>query len=543
MRTFAQRTSVQALFLFLVAFVPLAIPSAAMQIDEVAHWYDRTDRFLRAMRDGRFADTVQTEHPGITTVAFGGLGRLALEQIDPERALPFVTQMQVLRFPVGVVNALVVPLAFLVLVRLFDVRVAFLGVLMWATAPYLRWYTRLLHIDGMSTTFMMLSFALMLLAWRLHVSPTQADKRKPAPVGWGWLALAGFVAGLASLTRFSSFYLAGMAGVLALINLWTYRRQLTVQGFLTQIALPVLVFTGVLALTWTALYPGMWANADAVWGEFIHGFDNALNPHDNGSFFMGEPRQDPGFWYYPVALPFRMTPWTLLGLPLALLAALRGEMRSQWRLWLAVALYAVLYLAILVWQGKKFDRYALPIFPALHLLAAFGWLWLVGIIGKHLGSAPPWRSTAGWVAVTVLLVVNGMWFLRGEYAYMNPLLGGARAPVEEMLIIGNGEGFEGVAAYFQGEIDDEALCTLRISTFYEVMLQRYLPCTNISDLDPGEFTEKADYIVNYINYRQRFPELQPFMEDATPIHVVQVHGIAYAYIYDTAQWRQTAQAE
>lgn len=511
-----------ALFLLSVALAPLLMPARAMHTDEVMYWIGRTDTFISAITAGDFAATVQTEHPGVTTVALGAVGRRVQQAFAP--GAPLLTQLQIMRTPLKLVNAIVVPLAYLLLWRLVGGRVAFLAGLMWATEPYMRWYTRLLHIDGLSTTLMMLAFLLMLWAWGLHVPRLR--------VRWWGVVLAGVVGGLAALTRFSSFYLVGMAGILALVNLFAFRQGMTTWRFALWIALPVLLFGAVIALTWTAFYPGMWTNAAGVWDEMLHGVDNAVTVHENGSYFMGQPTADPGVWYYPVALPFRVTPWLLLGLPLAAAAALRGAMRDGWRLWLAVALYIGVYMLFLTWQGKKFDRYALPVFPALHLLAAFGWLWAVRAVWDAVGrwqAAPPRR--AAWALVMVGMVTHSAGYTPDEYAYFNPLLGGGGAHVEHMLIMGAGEGLQGVADYFAQQ---PHTCSLHVATIYAHLLDGYLGCGQITwlgDLTPDILTN-SDYIVNYISYRQRFPAAQAYFGD--PVHTVEIHGITYAEIYRAA---------
>jgi len=379
-------------------------------------------------------------------------------------------------------------------------------------------------VDGMSTAFMLLSLVLMLVAWRFHVPHEDA----PVGVNWGLVALSAFFGGLAALTRFSSFYMAGIAGLMALINWFYYRQSMTRALFLKWIAAPVVVYTVVIALTWTALYPGMWVAPVEVWNETVHGLDNATNAHENGSFFRGEPVGDPGVWYYPIALPFRLALWTLIGLALALVAAFTGAMRAQWRIWLIVFLYAAVYLVMLVWQDKKFDRYAAPTFPALHLMAAFGWVWLAGFAAK-IRRAPQ----IAWGIVAVVLTLNSLWFIRNEYAYFNPLVN--REMAQELLIIGSGEGLQGVEQFFS----DNDACGAWLATFYPELVRRYDVCADVHAIgtmrrDGLEIAQQADYVVNYINYRQRRPQFQSLFEGVQPVHVVKIHGITYAEIYAAA---------
>lgn len=528
-KPFASHTWVRplagALLIFLVAFLPLLVPSAAIHTDEEEHWRHRTTYFLSALSYRHFHDTAMTEHPGITVVALAGTAQLAWERWGGE-PLALVDYIEVLRFPIKLVNALVVALGYLALRRAVGGTVAFWGALMWAASPYLRWHMRLVHIDGMTANFMMLSFVLLLLAFGAH--RRVADDDAPQVSGWA-LVGAGVVGGLAALTRFSSFYLFGMAGLLALMNLWAYRRQMTVRLFAARIAAPVLVFALVIAATWTALYPAMWTNAAGVYAETVHGFNNAVSNH--GTFYMGHPTQSPGATFYPVVLWFRMVPWVLAGVLLALIAAANGAMRDPWRVRLGVALYVGVYTLILTWQTKKIDRYALTLYPALHITAAFGWLWFVDVLRRRLPALSRAAVRAAAVLVFALVVLFPLRWIAIEYAFVNPVAGTQQA--EQSLLIGGGEGLQGIAAFYN-QLTDEQRCGKIFASSYSHVAEHYIPCGRAWSawhLNPV-VVENADYIINYVNFRQRDPSAQERLAGLTPIFTVRYGGIRYIEVYD-----------
>ncbi len=511
-------------FIFLVALVPLAVPNRAVHSDEASHWLRRVDVFWAALAAGAPAGTVQTEHPGVTVMALGGAGAWATRQIDPEGTLPEWRTVQFVRAPILFANALAVLLTYLVLRRVFAPGVAFGAALLWATEPYWRWYARLVHIDGLTTAYMMLSFALVMLALRVHVPP--AGSAVPAPVSWRWLVLAGVAGGVAALTRFTAVYGVGIVGLAVIFNGFAYRQHMSLRLFLRAMVLPVLVYVLAFALTWVALYPAAWTSAGraAIWAETLHGLENASDVHSLGNFFLGRPVDDPGAWFYVVAVPFRTAPWVIVGVFVGLYAALTNRSSQQWRAWLLVALYAGVYLLLLTGQGKKLDRYALPAYPALHLIAAGGWVWLAG----RVAAVQVQRALAA-AAVLAVLVVS-LWGYPHDYAYLNPLLGGSDR-AQQMMLISGGEGLEGAAQLL--EQHDADLCGKLVATFYTDLMDVQLPCgqeMKITNLGLVQFYD-MDYVLRDVGYRQRNPEVQWLYEDVTPLYTVVRGGVVYVQVY------------
>lgn len=519
----------------IIALIPLLLPVPSLHIDEVANWVPRVEAFLTAMQTGDYALTVQTEHPGITTMALGALGELAYRATVPNPPqLITVARMQFMRFPITLFNAAALIASYAVLRHLLavDPRLAFVAALTWAADPYLRWYSRLLHIDGMSTSLMALAFLLILLALRWH-----DPNAEPFAIRWRPLLLAAVIAGLAGLTRFTAFFLVGMLGLLLLIHAAQHYHDLTIRRFVMRMALPVISFTALMVVTWAALYPGMWTNAGDIYTQTLHGFENAGSPHENGNYFRGAETDDPGAIFYPVALLLRMTPITLIGLALTLIAVWGGAWRDQRRLLLAILLYAVLYTAALTLQAKKFDRYLMPVFPMLHLLAAFGWVWLA----NWLRTRQTWFASAGrmaWIGAVGFVLGYSLWFFPDDYAHANPLFGGG-ATAEHMLLVGAGEGMPQIVDSLAMLSGVENACHQFVYTRYGDLMAIYTPCARVVLLDDIELDVlgNAYYIVHYLSHRQRHPDVTAILDAITPLESVTIHGINYADIYDAEDVR------
>ncbi len=513
-----------------LALIPYVLPSDVAQVDEAVRWFDRAANFQKALATGDFGATVQTEHPGVTTMALGTVGRLILAQRDPAEAYTPIQQLDTVRLPVKVVNAVVVLLAYAVMVRLFGSRIiALIAAFLWAVSPFLRHYSRLLHIDGLSTGFMALSFLLMLVAYGYEVGQLDGFT-----VRWRYLAMAAFVGGLAALSRFTSFFLVGMAGVLVLINLFVYRRDLNRAVWQKAIG-SVAVFTVAIALTWTLLYPAMWTNVGGIIDQTLHGVDNAMAPHSGGNYFMGLPVSTPGWYFYPVATALRITPFVLIGLVLAVIAAAIGLLRK--RIYIALLLYVVFYTVAMTLQPKMFDRYILPVFPALFILAAGGWQWLL-VDFKWRGQFV--RGQSVWLVSGVFLVVvfgHSLRYVDTGFAYANEFIGGGEV-AERVLLVGNGEGLNDVAKFISSDLDDPEACELEIRTAYHDLLGWYLPCS-----EPGWFELKQEddypvYYIWYVSHRQRNPAEAAQIEQFEPVFTLSYNNLTVAQVYDGATIQQ-----
>ena len=118
-------------------------------------------------------------------------------------------------------------------------------------------------------------------------------------------------------------------------------------------------------------------------------------PDEVGSFFFGQVGADPGPLYYPRLDALSAEPvrhdragcWLLALVWRA--AASRRASRAGWLLLFVLGFGLMMTLA-----PKKFDRYLLPIFPALVVLAELGWWLLLERLAPAAGAARP--RSPGW---------------------------------------------------------------------------------------------------------------------------------------------------
>jgi hypothetical protein len=563
--------------LFVLALVPRTLaPGDFWTADEAKHWSVRVETFLPAVEEGNYAATNLVGHPGVTTMWLGSLGTFAQQRMADMGWIPAddpFLQRYFLRLPVGIITALVIALAYPMLRRLFNQRIALLTSFLWITDPFIVAHSKVLHVDALLTSFILLSLLAALLAFRLEQTPATPLPPR-SPVRWSMLAASALAAALALLTKSPSMILFPMVGLIGLTGFIPYLRSKQINGTqqtgqpialgnqLGSLTLAMIVWAIIAAVAWVALWPAAWLDPlGSAWTVIYEIFRNGAEPHGWGNFFLGRPVPDPGPLFYPVGVIMRLTPWTLAGIGLAGVAAgvaLWQSRRKQPALsnethhegtptlpligsppLLLLIIFVFVFGAILTTMPKKFDRYMLPAFPMLDIVAAIGLLWFADTIQQRLPrpSLRPFVLPSYWTLIVVGLCINLAWFHPYELAYFNQVLGGG--PVAQRTVfVGWGEGLEKAGEYIKQQ---ENGCDLGVASWYEFVI---LPYTCSPVLHQGYITVPGHvhYAVLYINQVQRqikMEEIGPSIaERGALVHTVRIHGIDYAYVYQLRQPRQ-----
>jgi hypothetical protein len=289
---------------------------------------------------------------------------------------------------------------------------------------------------------------------------------------------------------------------------------------------------------------------------------------------MGHPVASPGALFYPAVLLWRTTPVSLIGLVLAicLLASLFLKRRRKeiepakttapmstvdpadanagaaGRLAQRTAGDAAAVLGFIVWFGlfmslgnKEFDRYLLPVFPAVDLLAAWGWVGVLrlGLRGKPWAAARATRLVLVFTAVLIAAQAVSAVSNRPTYltAY-NPLLGGMRT-ASRVMLVGWGEGLEEAARFLnersagQPRRSDSRAAAWYGQNVFGPFFQGqsydlYYDLSKAADL----YANDVDYVVTYVNQRQRAlldGSVDSLLKD--PIKTISRQGVTLAQVY------------
>jgi hypothetical protein len=435
----------------------------------------------------------------------------------------FTTVLALMRLPTALVHTAAVLVGYNMLRRLLPAMTALFAAVLWATDPFMIGYSRLLHVDALAATFVGLSLLAACVYWHHERS-------------LGMLVLSGICGGLAFLSKTPS--LALLPGVTALVFLHTWRQPESLWKKITQSAPELLVWVALFVATIFICWPAMWVNPLQPYITIHNSVaTEGGRPQHLGNYFMGHSDRAPGVLFYPVALALRLTPWTLVGLLLLPFAWRRVSKVNRHDL-AALACFAVLFIVAMSIFPKKFNRYVLPVFPGVDVLAAVGLIWgaeQVGMLAQRVRSsayvvAP--RITNALLSIVVLVALaNVAWWHPYSIAYFNQILGGHQAG-KWAFFLGWGEGFEQVAAWLNKQPDIKGVVTL---SRRNSVLHPYLREGAQSD-EPGggKLPPDAGYVVVYIRQVQGStpsPPLDTFYKHAVPIHTVTIHGVDYAWIY------------
>jgi 4-amino-4-deoxy-L-arabinose transferase-like glycosyltransferase len=540
------RIEIFAVTLVLVLSLVLRVVGiSTFVVSDEMRWTCRSLRFRDALVRGDWVNTFRIGHPGVITT---WLGTLFLSRDDTEAikactpdALDFDeigatpeerTQLMLAlgqllpggRLGVALFTWLCLIGIYLLARSLWGAKIAVLSLTLIALDPFYLALSRILHTDAVLTGLMTLSI-LSLLASRRH---SEASARNLA-----MLALSGVLGGMAVLQKSPAGFLIPFA--ILLLALDTLRQGINRERAL-HTARDLVIWGLVTIVVYVALWPAMWSDPVGTINKVLgKGIGYAVTGHAPGNYFLGQPVQDPGWLFYPIAIPFRLSPLVLVGFVIGLGWLARGRDRVKNRFGLGtLLLYSVLFGVFMTLGNKMFARYLLPIFPSLAIVAAAGLWWSVEAGIARVKSIKVNASSFAWLPAFLIALVTQVAITLPHYpyylTYYNPLLGGGRQ-AQKVILVGWGEGYDLAAAYMNAKSDVRELeVAMPAFTIFAPQFQgKTTPM-------PMYRVWESDYILFYISHVQRrrySAELENYLwnPDRQPEQVVSLHGVDYIWLY------------
>lgn len=582
------RFAILLLGLVLLTFLPRVLSLDRHWASDETLWMGRSRAFSFAMQSGKFSETAQAYHPGVTTM---WLGSLALWMIDTTAkndasSTPFLTpeRLSRIRLPIAIATGILIFLCGFCVYRLFGGTVAVLSIAFLAVEPFLLSESRRAHTDALTALFLFLS----LLLWLCYLEANQARRRD--------VILSGISFGLACLTK--SHASAFLLFIPLLLVWYIKQRDLSVARLLWS---TLLWLMGTL-LTVLIVFPYMWQRPQflllcgmvgvlLVWSwkntskrgpaqlthtasEVLFGLLLAVigctvaafipivksmfwaltDAHEFPKVFLGAIRYNPGWLYFPVVVCV----WSgLLTLPLIGFAMSGAWSRRNlkddktFRITVVLAVFTLFYLFGLSLAAKKISRYLIIFLPAISILTALG--------ATHLAKQFK-REWIGYTLIVSVFVLQAVPVLRLHpyyRTYYHPLLSGTWVAENTTCI--TGAGLDLAADYLNAKPNAEKLW-VRV-TWISKDFGRYFAGNTLQRHHHTETNSRDfDYDIEYLRDKQLAgiipadaPEnyqghdlLRPGAKLSRlpePEHVIRLNGINYVWIYRVIDSSATVDAK
>ncbi len=523
-----------SLAVFVIALVPrLSALDRYITPDEL-RWVDRSLHFAQALSSSDLASTIQSGHPGITTMWLGSLGiRLrqalpaTLPEFDPQNAEVarfLAPYLDAARLPVILMVAINIVVLFLLLDRLIDRRAAFLAAGLIALDPFAVALGSILHVDALLVIFCLNSLAALCVA---------LNRARPLR----WLILSGMFAGLAVLSKSPGAILSVAVLIILVSASWhegtpQERSRSARRSRLLRVIKFFVIWGLAASATFVLLAPSMWVQPIGTLQLMSSTAEKFSETAHVVNFFNGSFDRDPGPLFYPVVLAFRSTPILWLGLLAGVILAARAKSEQDRRLrsiaW-AYWVFAIVFLGVITLGAKKLDRYVLPALAALYIVSALGLAFALENVGTWI-NADSTNNKRQWIlngTVAVLLMVGVLQFVPvwplTLRAY-NPLLGGY-ASAQKVLPVGGGE-----SAAVGGALSNPLLARGVVAVSDVVGTAPFFAGT-LSPLTESGLAQ-ADSFVLTTSDLQLTPDMaRKWTVGARPVFTVTVQGQPYAWLY------------
>ena len=524
--------------------------------DEAA-WVGRSASFYYALAKRDFANTFQHSHPGVM-VTWAGTAAYRLrylplvweaddwihgnwKKVEPFLESHGVSPLEILktaRIFMVLGTTLAIGLGFVAAVRLVGLWAAFIGFLLIAFDPFHSGLTRILHHDGLESSLMFLS----LLSFLVYVYRGRCFVD---------LVISGLSAGFSWLTKSPALYLVAFFSLIVAIEIirgWQQKRSLKLKEDCNLIWTLILV-VGIAVLVFIVFWPAMWVEPlgtlDKVFSQALF---YASEGHVSEIFFNGRIiKGDPGWNFYLVTFLWRTTPIVIVGLVFTIVGVIWRKKPFDESIVrhviVLLALYAVLFMVAMSLGAKKFDRYIIPMYLPIDLLAGIGWYAAACWIWEQARSKRVrWASVLLMVFVVALQAFLMLRTYPYYLSYYNPLMGGSvKAP--DVMMIGWGEGLDQAARYLNAKPDAEQLRVMSHysdGSFSYFFLGETLDLVDTWEGIEAEGFDDVDYVVLYYHQWQRQRQdatMLTFFAAQTPEYVVNIDGLDYAFIYDIQELR------
>ncbi len=333
-------------------------------------WKTRTYNFGNAIANLDFAKTAQTYHPGVTLLwinytavkIFSVLNKFIFNNSLSERELFFINHIIQKSFLVFILG-IMVTLIYIKLKKLLGVKFSIVFFVLLTFSPFFVALTRVLHTDAILTLTLFSSFLFVLAYYQSKKTIN--------------LVYSGFWLGLAVLTKSNSLIFIPI-----ILFIIVFEKLISISSvipdlignpvkLLRQIKLPIIYLFSTTLATFVLFWPAMWVAPIQTLSKYLFGIAEVGVSEGHIHYFLGKFTDDPGFLYYPLAFVARVDEVLLILFVLGIVLYIKSKQKVKNKYVFYSVLLIIFYFLILSFPTKKLDRYVLPSFPFVVLVATY----------------------------------------------------------------------------------------------------------------------------------------------------------------------------
>lgn len=370
----SRKTKIISLLIFTALYILTRIPRSGTTIvntDEV-YWHGRSWNFTNALVNKDYKKTYQKYHPGVTLMWEISATAKMMSVLDKSDINEVFLSFERLHSNVQFVLTSWFFILLLFIVYLLNKATgkwwfSIISVTVLMLEPFYIGNSRLIHHDVQSSLYVLIA----ILSVYLYA------ERKSSLF---FVFLSSFFLSLATLSKtlyLGAFLFCLFFGGLILIRNKDFKK---LGHFATVLILSFLFF-------YILLFPALWvAPVETVKTMFTESF---IVGEDEGhtQIFFGNKSRNPGALFYPVLFLLKSSPLLIIGFVLFLgkvfidiirIVIKREKLyKSEVPLVLFMSIFYIGYFLVITYFDKKVDRYFVPLYPWISILAVLGWSTLI----------------------------------------------------------------------------------------------------------------------------------------------------------------------
>lgn len=388
---------------------------------DAVNWHFRSEQFIVGLKNRDFLKTYQHYHPGVTLMWTMGAPIEIYRQINPQDRIynenNFVIQHRIAKYSLVLVQLALSVVLIFALKGIFGLKKALLGVSLFSFEPWFLGNSRLLHMDVLLSLFAILALT---FAYKYFHDKKLAN-----------ISLSGLFCGLAFLTKSVGALLAPMIIVFwaaALLGKSAYKKTGEVlkkqTPSLQNNFLHLAVFLLSAGLTVFALFPALWQKPAFVLSDIYNEGLRIGARRGHEQLVLGKQVDKAGPIFYPLVIALKTSPLTWLGIMLLIYHLVKNRPSISHKDKSFILLLSAFYMAYFLgmsFASKKIDRYMVPLFPYLGVLAGLGIMESFNQIRtkKRKAAAAAGLFTSATIFVLYPIIKNHPY----QFTYTNPLFG------------------------------------------------------------------------------------------------------------------------